>query len=178
MKQKKLNRDRFNRRDFLKGSSAATVMTMLGGVELVMDRPSAKAADAEKLHGPAVKSAVIGLGSQGRKVVSTLARLPEAQVVALCDTYPSAIRRAIKEAPEAASINDYRQVLENKDIKAVFVATPSHAHKEIALAALQAGKHVYCEAPLAHTVEDAPAIGQAAKAASKQGFPPRPQMRS
>ncbi len=178
MKQKKLNRDQFNRRDFLKGSSAATVMTMLGGVELVMDRPSAKAADAEKLHGPAVKSAVIGLGSQGRKVVSTLARLPEAQVVALCDTYPSAIRRAIKEAPEAASINDYRQVLENKDIKAVFVATPSHAHKEIALAALQAGKHVYCEAPLAHTVEDARAIAKAAKAASKQVFQPGLQMRS
>ena len=178
MKQQKPNRNEFNRRDFLKGSSAASFMTLLGGVELVMDRPSAKAVDAEKLHGPAVKSAVIGLGVQGRTIVSTLARLPEAQVVALCDTYPAAIRRASKDAPEAASLNDYRQILDNKEIKAVFITTPSHLHRDIALAALQADKHVYCEAPLAHTVEDARTIAKAAKGAVKQVFQPGLQMRS
>jgi predicted dehydrogenase len=178
MKQKKKSSSEFNRRDFLKGGSAATLMTMLGGVELVMDRTSARGADAEKLHGPAVKSAVIGLGARGREIVSTLARLPEAQVVALCDTYASAMRRAGKEAPQAAAVGDYRQVLDDKEVKAVFIATPSHQHKPIALAALQAGKHVYCEAPLAHTVEDARAIAKAARDAYKQVFQPGLQMRS
>ena len=178
MKQKKQNSTEYNRRDFLKGSSAATLMTMLGGVELTMSPRSAKAADAEKLHGPAVKSAVIGLGARGREIVSTLARLPEAQVVALCDTYPAAIRRVSKDLPSVGSVNNYAQILDNKDIKAVFIATPSHRHKEIAVAALQAGKHVYCEAPLAHTVEDAQAIAKAAKGTPKQVFQPGLQMRS
>ena len=177
-KQHKPKKNEFNRRDFLRGSSAATFMTLLGGVELTMDRLPARAADAEKLHGPAVKSAVIGLGVQGRNLVSTLAPIPEAQVVALCDTYPTAIRRAAKEAPEAAAVASYQQVLDNKDIKAVFIATPSHQHREIALAALKAGKHVYCEAPLAHTVEDARAIAKAAKESPRQVFQPGLQFRS
>jgi predicted dehydrogenase len=61
-------------------------------------------------------------------------------------------------------------VLENKDVQAVLIATPSHQHKEIVLAALQAGKHVYCEAPLAHTVEDARAIARAARDSAKSYF--------
>ena len=52
----------------------------------------------------------------------------------------------------------------------MIIATPTHQHKEIALDALKAGKHVYCEAPLAHTIEDARAIAQAAKAARQQIF--------
>src|SRR5437764_762178 len=82
-KQHKPKKNEFNRRDFLRGSSAATFMTLLGGVELTMDRLPARAADAEKLHGPAVKSAVIGLGGQGRKRVCTTACIPQSQVVAV-----------------------------------------------------------------------------------------------
>ena len=167
----------FNRRDFLKGSSTATLMTLLGGVELTMT-PAARAVDADKLHGPPVKSALIGCGSRGREIVSTLGRVPEAQLVALCDTYPAAVRRAAKEAPEAAAVPDYQQVLANKDIKAVFIATPTHLHREIALAALQAGKHVYCEVPLAHTIDDARTIAKAAKDAPKLVFQPGLQLRS
>ena len=178
MKQQKKNTAEFNRRDFLRGSSAAAVMTMLGGVQLVTDARTAQAVDVEKLHGPPVKSAVIGLGGRGREVVSTLAVLPEAQVVALCDTYAASIRRAGKDLSGVASVTDYRQILDNKEIQAVFITTPSHLHRDIALAALQAGKHVYCEAPLAHTVEDARAIAKAAKDAFKQIFQSGLQMRS
>ena len=63
-------------------------------------------------------------------------------------------------------------------MEAVIVATPSHRHKEIVLAALQAGKHVYCEAPLASSIEDARAIAQAAKAAIKLNFQTGLQLRS
>src|SRR5262249_38260307 len=69
-------------------------------------------------------------------------------------------------------------ILENKDIKAVIIATPTHQHKEIALAALKADKHVYCEAPLAVTVEEAREIATAAKAARRCLFQAGLQTRS
>jgi predicted dehydrogenase len=72
--------------------------------------------------------------------------------------------------PAAAQTPDYKTILENKDIKAIIIATPTHQHKDIALAALKAGKHVYCEAPLATTIEDARTIALAAKAAKQQVF--------
>jgi predicted dehydrogenase len=150
----------FNRRDFLKGGSVATMMAMLGGVEVFAQTAAAPAAAA----GPKTKVGVIGVGKWGREIVSTLARLPTAEVAVICDTNKSARDRAAKDAPAAAQVEDYNAVLENKDVGLVVVATPTHRHKNIVLAALKAGKHVYCEAPLAHTVEDAKAIAQAAKA--------------
>ncbi len=152
-----------NRRDFLQRGSLATLMTMVGAVELVAEKP----ADDEKTEystaGEKVKCAVIGLGSRGREMVQTLMLLKQADVAAGCDTYPAALKRFSNLAPKAEQFDDYRKVLDNKDIKAVIVATPSHMHREIAIAALQAGKHVYCEAPLATTLDDARAIALEAK---------------
>ena len=168
----------FNRRDFLKGGSFATLMAMMGGVPLFADpvpeaRPETKAAD-----GPKIKCAVIGLGLWGREILNQLGRFPQAEVAALCDNYPAMLRRSASKAPGAAQAADYTAVLANKDIGAVVVATPSHLHREIAIAALAAGKHVYCEAPLATTVEDAKAIALAAKDAVGKNFQPGLQMRS
>ena len=167
----------FNRRDFLKGTSMATVMAMLGGVELL--RPeSAQAVDASTLHGPPVNLAVIGLGAWGRELLTTLSRIPEANIVAICDTYAPFRRRSGRLVEKAEQVDDYTKILDNKDIKAVFIATPSHQHREIAVAALGAGKHVYCEAPLATTIEDARAIALAARKAPKQVFQAGLQQRS
>lgn len=150
----------FNRRDFLKSGSLASIMTLLGGVELMAQSSPAETAVA----GPKVKVGVIGLGGWGREILSTLAHLPEAEVAVICDTYPAFIRRASNNAPGAAQTGDYKTILENHEIKAVIVATPTHQHKDIVLAAIQAGKHVYCEAPMAGSLEDARAIAAAAKA--------------
>jgi predicted dehydrogenase len=165
----------FNRRDFLKSGSAATLMTMFGGVELFA--PS-KAAAETKIVLPKVKVAVIGLGAWGREIVNTLGRLPQADVAVICDTYAASLKRASSAAPGAAQTADYKTILDNKDIKAVIIATPTHLHRDITLAALKAGKHVYCEAPLATTMEDARAIAVAAKEAKQQVFQSGLQMRS
>jgi len=165
-----------NRREFLKGSSFATLMTMLGGVELIT--PPARAVDLETLVPFQVKCAVIGLGAWGREILATLSRLKTAQLVAVCDTYPVTLKRAAGSAPNAQGVEDYRKILDDKEIKAVIIGTPTHKHREIVIAALQAGKHVYCEAPLAHTIEDARAIALAAKAARKQVFQAGLQTRS
>jgi predicted dehydrogenase len=172
-----------DRRSFLKGSSLTTLMMMMGGVPLrAQDKPQAgdSAPEPERHAGPPVKCAVIGCGAQGREILSGLAKLPNAPVVAICDTYatPGFIKRAKEFAPKAEPFEDYTKVLANKDVQAVFVATPSHQHREMVVAALKAGKHVYCEAPLANTIEDARAIAQAAKAANKVNFQPGLQLRA
>ncbi len=166
----------FNRRDFLKGGSVATLMTMLGGVELFAQTNAAPA--ETKPTGPKVKVAVIGLGPWGREIINTLARIPQAEIAAICDTYAASVRRAATSAPGAKQVEDYKSILADKEIKAVVVATPTHKHKDIVLASLAAGKQVYCEAPLANTIEEAKAIASAAKAAKEQIFQAGLQMRS
>jgi predicted dehydrogenase len=175
MKRSRKSAPDVNRRDFLKGSSLATLMSLLGGVEL---RAQAGPEEPKKPEGPKVKVGVIGLGIWGRDILATLGRLPQAEVAAICDTYAASIRRSEKHAPNAAKTEDYRTILDNKDILAVVIATPTHKHKDVVLAALQAGKHVYCEAPLANTIEDARAIALAAQANPKLYFQSGLQLRA
>ena len=117
-----------------------------------MAQTNAAPGTTSKTGGPKVKIAVIGLGSWGREIVNTLARQEQAEIAAICDTYAPFVRRCSSLAPSAAQVEDYKTLLDNKDIQAVVVATPTHQHKDIVLAALKAGKHVYCEAPLANTI--------------------------
>jgi predicted dehydrogenase len=178
------NLPEFNRRNFLKNTSLATVMAMMGGVELRAEDAPKSAAPAEapltKLPiGPTVKYGVIGLGAWGRDILKALALLPNAPVVAICDNYPSSLRRAgDSDAPKAERFDDYQKLLASKDVQAVIIATPTPDHAVMALAALQAGKHVYCEAPLANSIEDSKAIAKAAQAAIKLVFQPGLQERS
>jgi predicted dehydrogenase len=167
-----------NRRDFLKGSSFATLMALMGGVPLRAQEAAAPAAEAALPVAPPVNCAVIGCGTWGRELLQILSRMPNAPVVAICDHYEAFLRRGAELAPKAAQFTDYRQLLAHKDVKGVIVATPSHQHKQIVLDALAAGKHVYCEAPLAHTMEDARAIAAAARASVKSYFQAGLQMRS
>jgi predicted dehydrogenase len=173
----------YNRRDFLKGGSVATLMTMMGGVELFAQTNAAPAGQT-KAPTIKIKVAVIGLGAWGREIINTLARMPQAEIpidadiAAICDTYKPFLKRGANAAPAATQTEDYKTILDNKDIKAVVVATPTPNHKELALAALKAGKHVYCEAPLAGSIEDAREIALAAKAAKHLAFQAGLQMRS
>ena len=165
-----------NRRDFLRGSSMATLMTMMGGVELFAQSAD-KPADAAPA-GSKVRLAVIGCGAWGREVLKMLGSQKLSEVAALCDIYEPAMRKCSTDAPGVKLVADYNELLADKTIKAVIIATPTHQHRDIALAAIKAGKHVYCEAPLAHTIEDARDIARAAKAAPKQIFQSGLQMRS
>ena len=163
-----------NRRDFLKSGSFATLMTMLGGVELVAQTPP----PTEKKDITKTKVAVIGLGAWGREIVKTLGTLENAELVAICDNYGASVRRTASSAPKATQSEDYKTILANKDIPAVIIATPTHLHKDIVLDALKAGKHVYCEAPIANTIEDARVIARAARDAKKQIFQAGLQLRA
>ncbi len=125
-----------------------------------------------------VGCAVIGLGEHGRALLTALTNVPGADVRWLCDGYEATHKRALEIFPRATATTEAKKVLDDPAVRAVWIATPTHLHRELALSALQAGKHVYCEAPLAGTVEDARAIALAAQAATAQVFHAGLQLRT
>jgi predicted dehydrogenase len=182
MKRKK-DSSEVDRRAFLKNTSVATFMAMMGGVELAAPGaadpgpPAAAAAPLTELPPlPAVNYGVIGAGVWGRKIITTLtllkndSRYKNTEVVAVCDTYSGWLERAGNLAPKAEKFDVYKKLLAKPEVQAVVVATPTHQHRDIVIEALKAGKHVYCEAPLAHTIADAKEIARAAQKAFKQVF--------
>ena len=171
------------RREFLKDSMTASLaLAAAVGVEgAKADTPPAAKKDDEVIPGSPVKFGVIGIGAQGREIMTSLAKIKEgkAQVASYCDTYKAPVlqKKAAALAPGGTFTDDYRRMLDDKTIQAVFIATPSHKHKQIVLDALAAGKHVYCEAPLASDLDEARDIARAGMNA-KTIFMPGLQVRS
>lgn len=136
-----------SRRQFLKSSSLAAL-----GMTLA---PSLKAfAPSDKL-----RIAHIGLGGMGNSHMKWFANIPEVDIVALCDVDARHLRdthNKLKELrPKAAKVKlyeDFRKILDRKDIDAITCATPDHWHAAIATLAFQAGKDVYGEKPLSYDV--------------------------
>jgi predicted dehydrogenase len=164
-----------NRREFLRNASLATMMTLMGGVELRAQDAATSAATTEPSltkipPPPTIKFGVIGLNEWGKEILHQLSLMSYAPVVAICDNYSHAVRKAASEAPNAKPYDKYQDLLADPNVQAVVIATPTGTHREIALAAIAANKHVYCEAPLANTIDDAKAIATAARDAVKIVF--------
>ena len=116
------------------------------------------AAPARKL-----KVGIVGVGGRGWAHVREVAKLANADVVALCDVDSQILAKAAQHVPSAETFVDYREMLKQPGLEAVLVSTPDHTHAVIASAALKAGKHVYCEKPLCHTVREARALTELAE---------------
>jgi predicted dehydrogenase len=102
-----------------------------------------------------IRFGVIGAGERGTQLTRDALACPNAECVAFADVYTRRLEDAKKLAPEAKGFLDYRQLLEDKSIDAVLIATPHHLHAEQFVAALEAGKYIYQEKTMAFTVEDA-----------------------
>lgn len=103
----------------------------------------------------------IGLGLMGPR---NLGSLESENIVALCDVDLDYAAKTIKHYPNAKVWTDYREMLEKqKDIDAVVVATPDHTHAVISMAAMRAGKHVYCQKPLCHDIHEARTLAAASR---------------
>ena len=160
-----------NRRDFLKtATSAATALGVASST--AFGAKSAKAAGRVIGSNDRINVAVIGNGGRGAYVGRKFSEVgvangDKAQIVAVCDTYQKRITNAkefyaAKYKPVDGYL-DYREVLNRADVDAVIVATPDHWHAPIALAAMDAGKDVYLEKPMCHTVEEARKLSETVK---------------
>ncbi|MFC2123957.1 Gfo/Idh/MocA family protein [Bacteroidota bacterium] len=167
----KLLLNTIDRRNFLKKSalSAGAVLMpgFVGGTSITLPSPAGR-----------INIAIIGVAGRGQKaVIESMSQ----NVVALCDVDKSRVEKCnsnkqgiskqfnaavtMHEKNGAKWFSDYRIMFEElKDkIDAVIISTPDHMHFPIALSAINFGKHVYCETPLTHTVEEAKILAQAAK---------------
>jgi predicted dehydrogenase len=108
----------------------------------------------------------IGIGGQGR---GNLSACRKENIVALCDVDSVYAAKTFDAHPNAARYIDYRVMFDKqKDIDAVVIATPDHTHAVITLAAIELGKHVFCQKPLTHTVHEARKVTEAARASKVQ----------
>jgi predicted dehydrogenase len=128
--------------------------------------PALEAARALRPRSAPVDVAVIGAGKQGRAILGELVKLEAVRVAAIADTSDSRLKSGLRRVQGAVGYASHAELLEKESgVQAVFVATPTHAHKQVVLDSLAAGKHVFCESPLASTLEDCRAIVAAARGA-------------
>ena len=166
-------RGNLSRRGFLRHTTSALVAAGLPlwyAREVAGEEDSVSARKKPGKDGELVMGA-IGIGSpksRGRGVYNNLTRCKGVRFVAACDVDKSHLDRAVskdmaKEDEKVQGYEDYRELLERKDINAVLVATPDHWHAQIAIDAMRRGLDVYCEKPLTLTVEEALAMMEAGK---------------
>lgn len=137
------------RRDFIRQSAMGAL-----GLSL-LPRFTLKAAPSDRL-----RIAHIGLGGMGNQHLKWFAALPDVEIVALCDVDKSHLDstlqtlKALQPGSQVIGYEDFRNILDRKDIDAVTIATPDHWHAQIATLAFQAGKDVYGEKPLSYDVKE------------------------
>jgi predicted dehydrogenase len=111
---------------------------------------------------------VIGTGRAGMIHARNLfAKIPQARLAALCDPSEKALNLAGQELESAAIFQDYHKALQQSDIDAVVITTPTFLHRDISCLAASAGKHIFLEKPMAVTVDECTAIN---KAVAKSGI--------
>ena len=150
-----MSRPKMTRRDFLAAASTAAAVT-------IVSRDVLGGASGTP---PSEKLAIAGIGVGGMGGAN-LRQLETENIVALCDVDHAYAAGAFQRYPKATTYKNFREMLEKqKGIDAVLVATPDHTHAVISMAAIKAGKHVYCQKPLTHDVYEARMLAQAAREA-------------
>src|SRR4029079_9180219 len=136
--------DHLSRREFLREAVAAGVTTAAIATAAAPRPVQAARSPNEKLN-----IGCIGVAGQGDY---DLSNVTSENIVALCDVDANRLAPVASKFPNAKTYDDYRKLLDQKDLNAVVVATPDHSHAIPVVWALQRGLDVYCEKPLAHSV--------------------------
>jgi len=153
MSSERVSRREFMREGLIAGEAAALTLlsghrVLAGNRPLIIDKPS---------HGGPYKIGILGCGNRSKAHISSLNEVPEIEVAALCDIVPHKMderAKLIRQGPEPRKHVDMEKMLQQENLDAVAVVVPNHLHKHGTIAALEAGKHVFCEKPMALTVAD------------------------
>ena len=140
-----------SRRDFLKTSAATLAATSLPAWFLEECRAQPAAAQPRSANDkPGI--ALVGCGGMGRGDLKNASRF--GRVTALCDVDETRLGEAAKDWPDAATERDFRKLMERAEVDVVICGTVDHWHTLVSLAAMRAGKDVYCEKPLTLTIDE------------------------
>jgi predicted dehydrogenase len=153
--------ENIDRRSFLKKSGVATAGAFVSS-------PIINHLPVKRSPNDSINVAVIGIRSRGKDLISALVKIPNVKIAVLCDIdqrlFPEAVAEVEKlTGYKPATATEYRKVLEDKDIDVVTIATPNHWHALMTIWACQAGKDVYVEKPVSHTVVEGRRMVEAAR---------------
>ncbi|MBI4580133.1 MAG: Gfo/Idh/MocA family oxidoreductase [Planctomycetes bacterium] len=163
------DRKAVSRRTFLNTSVAVTSAVALSGSRAQAARPQSQ---PEKFVNPPdekvdVRVGIIGTGGRGTGVMEGFYKVPGVRITALCDiNKPRLEAAATQVADDKPSLfDDYRKLIDYPELDAIAVETPCYLHREMGIAVLESGRHLYAEKPMAITVAEANAIHAAARKA-------------
>jgi predicted dehydrogenase len=145
-----------SRRDFLKAAGATGAALLAPGARVLGANDD-------------VRVAILGLGGKGSAHMKDFRQVPGVRVVAVCDPDSALVDRRAKEFEALApgekilGVTDFRKVLESKEVDAVVIATCNHWHSLLTIYACQAGKDVYVEKPVSHTIVEGRRMVEAAQ---------------
>ena len=148
-----------DRRQFLVRNSVAGA-SVAASISLAPTQSLAAANDR-------LRVAFIGVGGRGGSNLKTMAATGKIDVAAICDIDTRSVENAAQRFPNARKFQDFRKLYDavGKEIDAAVVSTTEHTHAYATMPALQLGKHVYCEKPLAYNIAETRAITEAAERA-------------
>ena len=148
---------RSSRRNFLKKALGTAIITSAAPAVFANTEILAPPNRDEKKYSPNdnVNIAVIGMGIMGFSNAASSVKIPGVKLLGVCDLYSGRLDRA-KEVygKELFTTKNYQELLDRKDIDAVIIATTDHWHDRISIEAMNKGKHVYCEKPMVHKLEE------------------------
>lgn len=159
--------DSLTRRQFIRVGTGAMAASATANITVLKPVPLSASARAVS-PSDTVRFASIGTGVRGCELLQASLHVPGVECVGVCDLYDSrheAAREAVKK--DVPATREYRKILDRKDVDAVIVATMDHQHRKVVADACAAGKDVYCEKPMSHTVEDGFAMIDAAQKANR-----------
>ena len=159
-----------SRRSFIKKALGSAIIT--GVPSSIIARPEQyieALSPAKKFSAnDKVNIAVIGMGIMGFSNAQTSVKVPGVKLVAACDLYSGRLERSKEIFGKDLSVTkDYREILDRKDIDAVIIATSDHWHDRISIDAMNKGKHVYCEKPMVHKLDEGAAVIETQKKTGK-----------
>ena len=155
-------KDEVTRRKFLKTAASVAAVAALPAAGATADTSHAGTTEA-------VRYGFIGSGTQGCTLLRFLATIPEGRCVANCDIYPPNLKKGVEAiGSKPDTYEDYRRLLDRKDIDAVLIATPLYLHAQMTIDSLEAGKHVFIEKSMFFKEEEAEQVRKAAAAHPKQ----------
>jgi predicted dehydrogenase len=148
------------RRDFIRKISSTSAL-IVGGMALTdaYGKTITLKSEAKNSANDKIRIALIGSGIIGHYDTDTALKVLGIELVAVCDLYKGRLERAKEKwGKELFTTQDYREILSRKDIDAVLICTSDHWHDRISIDAMNAGKHVYCEKPMVHHIEEGQAV--------------------